>query len=767
VDSVGYVVRGDSALNSRSRLIFCTTGVLLRQLQREAALDCITHIVVDEVHERHLDSDILLGLLKQLLPKYPRLRVILMSATLDADRFAGYWGTSTPRIHIPGRTFPVIDFTLEDVLSLTGYVPRKSKKGTGYSHQSTNFKRSSPWNDSEKSDNAVEGNDEPEQDTIKAERPKNNLSIPIEELVKRVDETSVDYDLLARLVQLLVLDKRPTDDGSILVFLSGAPEIGKAMEAIKRFTKALPILILSLHGGLQAREQNLVLRPAERGITKVILSTNIAETSVTIGDCTIVIDTAREKQSSYDPANRMPLLVEQFASIASLKQRRGRAGRVREGTCYKLISRATLDTLSEHGEPEIRRCALDQSLLSLLFLGVENGAGSFMDTLLDPPSRDSLCAASTSLMQIGAVEAGSCDGELVLTPLGVHIAGIPAPPTVGKSKSTETSFLELPPACSQLFASDATVLVMGSILGCRDAALAMAAGMSLGKSPFLPLNTQKGRMFRGGENGTEEMKQEKVLQERAALFQSVGASDHALLVEVFMRWNETGVGMRRRFCDSLGLSENTMRDISHLAKQLENSLNALGFIPSLESNRNGKSWRIIRACVVSALAPTQLVKVVRPSARYHETAEGAKEMDNRAQELKLFIRTHQNTEERVFIHPSSAHFSSGSYSCPWLVYHSLMRTSKPFLRDVTECDAYPLLLFGGQLQVQASKNVVIIDNWVKLSTNARIGSLMGGLRLKVDLMLSRKVEEPSFEIANTDAMKLIVTLIKTDGLGTK
>ena len=119
--SVGYVVRGDSAMCKSTRLLFCTFGILLRQLQCEGALDNITHIVIDEVHERNLDGDVLMALLKQCLATTPNLRIVLMSATLDADRFAAYWGTNTPRMHIPGRTFPVTDFFLEDVLQLTNY----------------------------------------------------------------------------------------------------------------------------------------------------------------------------------------------------------------------------------------------------------------------------------------------------------------------------------------------------------------------------------------------------------------------------------------------------------------------------------------------------------------------------------------------------------------------------------------------------------------------------------------------------------------------
>jgi ATP-dependent RNA helicase DHX57 len=478
------------------------------------------------------------------------------------------------------------------------------------------------------------------------------------------------------------------------------------------------------------------------------------ETSVTIPDCTIVIDGAREKQSSYDPTNRMPLLVEHFASKASLKQRRGRAGRVREGTCYKLISRATYGKLRDHGEPEIQRCALDQTLLSLLFLGVERGSGTFMRTLLDPPSKESLQAAAFSLLKIGAVEPDGQAGDLRLTPMGVHLAGIPAPPMVGK------------------------MLVMGSILGCRTPALAMAAGLTLGRSPFLRIDARRKKRYNGEDDqaSMEEMKQERILEERSSLFKTVGNSDHALLAAVYMKWQDSGSGLRKRFCESLGLSFNGMRDMMQSVNQLDSSLRAAGYTGSAESDSHAHSWRIIRACAVSSMAPSQLVKVRRPAVTYQETAEGAQEKDGEARGLKFFVRietessstneTSRAQEERVFIHPSSANFATGSYNCPWLVYHSLVRTSKAFLRDVTECSAYALLLFGGQLEVQAASGVILVDGWAQLSANARIGSLIGGLRKKVDELLTKKVVDPSFELANTHEMNIIVKLIRTDGLGT-
>lgn len=276
----------------------------------------------------------------------------------------------------------------------------------------------------------------------------------------------------------------------------------------------------------------------------------------------------------------------------------------------------------------------------------------------------------------------------------------------------------------------------------------------------------------------ESQKARSILEARERLFKTVGNSDHALVAAVFRQWEATGLGggKRKQLCESLGLSFTGMRDMYQLAKQLDSSLAAAGYVSSRNSDRNGDSWRVIRACAVSAMAPSQIVKVVRPATTYSETAEGAREKEGEAKGHKFFVRSDQvladedirpnecGKEERVFIHPSSANFSSGTYHCPWLVYHTLVRTSKPYLRDVSECSAYSLLLFGGDLEVQASRGTILIDGWVSLSANARIASLVGGLRKRVEELLGNKVDDPSLDIANTTDMNLIVRLIKTDGL---
>lgn len=328
---------------------------------------------------------------------------------------------------------------------------------------------------------------------------------------------------------------------------------------------------------------------------------------------------------------------------------------------------------------------------------------------------------------------------------------------------------------------------MGAVLGVRRAGIALAAGMSLGRSPFLRIDDRS--RSRADRNSTEEMtidelKNQSILKERKKFFKSVGNSDLAVLAATFMKWEDAasdGAGGRKRVSESLGLSFTGMREMLQLANHLDSSLSSAGYTRSKEADRNGRSMRVMQACIASALAPMQLVKIVRPKTKYAETAEGALEKDGEARGLKFFVRAGQNIvnsepnqgtelrrdqEERVFVHPSSFLFSEGNYSVPWLVYNSLVRTSKAFLRDVTECNAYALLLFGGELEVKAAKETVVVDSYVTLSANPRIASLVGGLREKFDDLLQRKIEHPSFDLAATEEMKVIVKLVQTDGLGT-
>jgi len=263
-----------------------------------------------------------------------------MSATMDADRFAAYWGPSTPRMHIPGFTHPVEDFFLYEVLRITNYIPpSKKKKKKKWSYNNSNSGgggrkgNQSAWNDSElsHSDDCDSGDETATSNIQKAvSAPFSKRSqLSIEDLVARVDDTTIDYDMLATLVSYLSYQQRNQniEEGSILVFLPGVGEIAQAERAVRKVTNNDSNLkILQLHGGLRAAEQRQV---SERnscrrtlpllktnplnsfgqsssaqvfdsylGYTKVVLSTNVAETSITIPDCVFVIDCCKVSERS-------------------------------------------------------------------------------------------------------------------------------------------------------------------------------------------------------------------------------------------------------------------------------------------------------------------------------------------------------------------------------------------------------------------------------------------------------------------------------------
>ncbi|KAL8744754.1 MAG: hypothetical protein Q9184_007958, partial [Pyrenodesmia sp. 2 TL-2023] len=284
-DEVGYAIRGESKIRAgHTKITFVTTGVLLRKLQTSgghvedilAALADVSHVVIDEVHERSLDTDFLLILLRDILPKRRDLRVILMSATLDATVFENYFikAASVGKGNIEGRTFPVEDLYLDDVLRITGHSARSQR----YDDESE-----------------LQETDEQVAHTIQALGMNINYSL-IADCVKAIDQDLGD------------------DEGGILIFLPGVVEISRTLDAIR----GLPdIYALPLHASLLPSEQRRVFPPPPRGQRKVIAATNVAETSITIEDIVAVIDCGKVKETSFDPQNDMVKLEEVWASRAA------------------------------------------------------------------------------------------------------------------------------------------------------------------------------------------------------------------------------------------------------------------------------------------------------------------------------------------------------------------------------------------------------------------------------------------------------------------
>lgn len=686
-DEVGYAIRGESKQGPNTKLTFCTTGVLLRRLQTSggttedimASIADVSHIFVDEVHERTLDTDFLLTLLRDVLKKRSDLKVILMSATLEANIFEQYFGGSkrVGKVEIQGRTHPVEDLYLDDVVRMTGY-----QAGANYSD----------FDDDTSVSKAIQG-----------------LGM------------GINYDLIAALVQEIDRDLG-SSPGAILIFLPGTLEITRTLDALGRIPK---LHALPLHASLLPAEQRRVFPSPPSGKRKVIASTNVAETSITIPDVVAVIDSGRVKETRYDPQSSMVRLEEVWASKAACKQRRGRAGRVQAGTCYKLFTRAAEGKMAERPDAEIRRVPLEQLCLSVKAMGVADVAG-FLGGTITPPDVMAVESALNLLRRLGALE----DGQL--TALGQNMAMVPADLRLAK------------------------LMIYGALFGCLEATVTIASILTV-KSPFV----------------SPQAKRDEAKAARESF--GAGIGDPLIDLRAYDAWREnratSGTRDLRQWCDANFLSMQTLNDISSTRAQYVATLQEIGFLQAPPSdpalNRNSASLPILHALLASALYPNT-VRVLYPPQKYTATATGSMAVDPSAKEIKLF----SEDNARAFIHPSSTLFSAQSFpsgagpSAPFLSYWSKVATSKAFVREVAPVGVFgALLLAGPRVAIDELGRGLVLDGWVRVRGWARIGVLVGRLRGVVDQVLRRWVEEPGAGAAEAEAVVgLCRRLVELDGL---
>ena len=354
-NEVGYQVRFDmKAPKPNGSITFCTTGIFLKKMQSSFGteahvnavheMDQISHIVVDEVHERDIDTDLSLVVLKRLLASRKErgipLKVILMSATIDPTLFQQYFADSNgelaPVIDVPGRTFPVTRHWLGETVAEL----RKDWASAWVFQDKTVH----DYLEKELSTNA----------SYFGPNTGMNLMLP--------------YPLVALYIAH-VLSK--SDDGHVLVFLPGWEDIKKVAELLRGGKPLLDInlgdqskySIHYLHSSIPAAEQRQVFQPPPRGVRRIILATNIAETSVTIPDVVYVVDTGRVKESRYDATQHLTSLVSAWVGASNLNQRAGRAGRHREGEYYGMISDLRRDSLDSHQMVEMKRSDLSNVVM--------------------------------------------------------------------------------------------------------------------------------------------------------------------------------------------------------------------------------------------------------------------------------------------------------------------------------------------------------------------------------------------------------------------
>ncbi|WVN86613.1 uncharacterized protein L203_101781 [Cryptococcus depauperatus CBS 7841] len=698
--TVGYAIRGERRSGLDTNLLFCTTGVVLRRLGGgDPDLKGVSHVVVDEAHERGIDTDLLICLLRDLLERNKKIKIILMSATINEQIFIDYFG-GCPSLKIPGFTHPVKDYYIEDIISQINYTPQPSR--------------------------FIPRQTEEQKASIQTEFAKLNLPVESQRALKIISASDrIDYSLVAAVVKHIV-ETASSSDGAILIFMPGVMEIRQCINELQSSTLGI-VEIMPLHANLSSSEQRRVFLPT-RPKRKIVVATNVAETSVTIPDVIYVVDGGKVKEAQYDVDNAMQKLVECWTSQASGRQRRGRAGRTQPGECYKLYMRRTERNNMPHFPiPEILRTPLEALFLQVKAMNEDTDVKAFLSKAIDPPKLDAIEAAWQTLIDLGAVEGQ--DHKSRLTALGRHMSAIPVDLRLAK------------------------MLVLGAIFKCLDPALTIAAILS--SKP----------LFTSPIDRRDEAKKsrESFAWAKSDLMTDVKAYDACME----LKKNGTQSALKQ-FCEQNFISPTTLRDITTLRSDFLSALGSLGFLssPSFKEtaryNLNSKVDNLIKGIIVGGLYP-RIVRVEMPKAQFERVQQGTVQKDHEAKEVKLFDQA-----GRVFIHPSSILFTESGFKSGYLSYFSKAKTSKVFLRDATEVSLYGLLLFGGSITINHWAGGIMLgtDGHVKIRANTRIGVLCSQLRRLLDAQLIEQIESPHAAdlTGHEEVVQAMLALLQRDGL---
>ncbi len=704
---VGHHVRLDRAVAETAQIVYCTVGILLRQLTSPSAssLCDVTHVIVDEVHERDVQTDFLLTLLRAVLPRNPQLRVILMSATASTDLFVQYFGAYQPVVlTIPGRTFPVETKWLAECQRLA------SKSIEYYKEQ---------LDDSES---------------------RTESGIALSPRATNCIDNSFIQSLIASIIrqqqangELSSSNNNKRRNGAILVFLPGKPEIEALFQRLTR-PNSLPlpknsIQLCKLHSGVSRSSQQSTFDPAPSDTVKIILATNIAETSITIPDVSHVIDTGRVKESRYNPTTRIKELVTVWTSQASAHQRAGRAGRTNAGVCYKLYSEQFFQrSLPLQTSPEMVRTPLDELILQLCLLYEQRrdeqndkadfpkGANPsyFFSQVPEPPPPVSLEQACRHLLDVDALHLVEAEPSKLyrLTPLGFHLSRLPMDAKVGKT------------------------LIVGCVLGCLEGALTLAATLSHTKSCFYY------------KFGTKDY--EMAVAARARLIENgfggkdwrggTVKGDLIVVIACYREWAKRSSDKDRfEFACKNALDHVVLKEMEELRGQYLDVLVDAGFIASRSTkgqpqNEFQDDAYLTSCCLVAGLYPN-VCTLMRPRKGGPKGGRLlTKEGDICCPQMQSFQR------ERI---KKSAETGKDVYA----VYHSKHRNlgtggrpSEVTLSEVNFVSRYALILFSGELEIV--KNAIILDGWLKfkIGEKSMVGAvLMLALRQELDALLLHQI----------------------------
>ncbi|XP_022613664.1 putative ATP-dependent RNA helicase DHX30 [Seriola dumerili] len=665
-NSVGHQVRLDSRPpeHSGGALLFLTVGILLRKLQSNPSLKGISHVVVDEVHERDINTDLLLVLLRSSLKENPDLRVVLMSATGDNQRLAQYFG-GCPIVKVPGFMHPVKERYLEDVLREMG--------------------RPLPVQEREETD----------------------------EQERRVEATP-DLDLVADVIEHI---DRHGEPGAVLCFLPGWQDIKAVQEKLegKPHFSLGSQMILPLHSSLSVADQQTVFQHPQKGQRKIVLTTNIAETSITIDDIVHVVDAGTHKEQNYDPRTKVSCLDTVWISRSNVTQRKGRAGRCQPGQSYHLFPRKQLESMTPFPIPEILRTPLESLVMQTKIHSRNCKAEDFLSQVLDSPEQEAVREAVRNLQEIGVL-----DGTETLTPLGERVACMSCDPRLGK------------------------VLVLSAMFRCVLPMLSIAACLT--RDPFY--NSLQNRAL--------------VNKAKEALSGS-SYSDYLVFSRAVLGWrrvqHEGNREDRDEYLDTHTLSRTSLRFINGLISQFSENLHDAELVSRASEcqhhaslyNEHSKQDELLKAVLLAGLYPNLI-----------QVKKGVVTKEGRFRPNGVFFRTLGGP---VLLHRSSVNRGEEDFPSRWLTFFYAVKSSgQVFIRDssvvhplalllLTDCDIKETVR-GDRLEVSFPGRSLVhcevtLETW----------ELLWELRTSIQTMLYRNLNSPNNAITYSSQDGKLISLL--------
>ncbi|KAM6187842.1 ATP-dependent RNA helicase DHX29 isoform 2-T2 [Sarcoramphus papa] len=666
-----------------------------------------------KVHERSVQSDFLLVILKEILHKRSDLHLILMSATVDSEKFSSYF-SHCPILRISGRSYPVEIFHVEDVIEATGYVLEKDSE---YCQKFLEEEEEVTMNVTSKG-----GGTTKYQEYVPIQSGSGidlapyyaKYSSRTQQAIFYMNPYKINLELILEL--LAYLDRSPqfkNIEGAALIFLPGLAHIQQLYDLIstdRRFNLRDRHRLIALHSVLSTQDQAAAFTIPPLGIRKIVLATNIAETGITIPDVVFVIDTGRTKENRYHESSQMSSLEETFVSKASALQRQGRAGRVRDGFCFRMYTRDRFESFMEYSVPEILRVPLEELCLHIMKCNL-GSPEDFLSRALDPPQQQVIGNAMNLLRKIGACLLN----EPRLTPLGQHLAALPVNVKIGK------------------------MLIFGAIFGCLDPVATLAAVMTE-KSPF---TTPIGR------------KDEADLAKSSL---AMAVSDHITIYNAYLGWKrarqEGGYRAEMTYCRRNFLNRTSLLTLEDVKQELIRVVRAAGFTaPTTQCGWDGNG-----ATQSLSLHEIALLKAVLTAGLYDNVGKiiYTKSVDI-TEKLACMVETAQGKAQ---VHPSSVNRDLQTYG--WILYQEKVRYTKVYLRETTLISPFPILLFGGDIEVQHRERLLTVDGWIHFQAPVKIAVIFKQLRVLIESVLKKKLENPKMSLEDDKVLHIIKELIKTE-----